>query len=322
MASAVDDNSSGPALVGTGIFLQILTACLVAARITTRLSSGKPLQWHDRAILLAELLSLPQLIFVINATSYGFGSHQQVVSLPNRTAAQRSIFIAQVIWYFSTTLAKVSVVCLLLSLKRTSRAWIIFSYIAISILLCALIPITLTQFLACRPFSVYWDPAVRFQAVCWTRRAIAANVIAFSVIQALSDVVLSLIPLTFLLKLNLPLRERIVISILMGLGLLASATAIARTVIGVKPGPDMFRTDADITLLALIDLHVGIIAATLPTLKAFFEGCLVSIINWSREERTEEEVRATLCKLGLLDQGYDPKTIGIQVRETGKSSGG
>lgn len=322
MSSAAADTSSAPTILGVGISLQLITIFLVGARITTRLRSGKPLQWHDWAILLAEVpssplpvlssltlqvLSISQLIFVIDATLHGYGRHQQFVAPSNVTAATRSIFMAQVIFFWSVTLVKISVVCLLMSLKRTSRRWNIFFFITLSILLISLIPITATQFLGCQPFAAYWDAQVRLEAVCWPPQAIFGNVVAFSVVQALTDVVFSFIPLTFLIPLHQPLRERVTISILMALGLFASATAIARTVISVIPRPDMFKAEADTTLLALLDFHVGVIAATLPTLKVFFQSYFVGWINSTKNEQSEQDVRAALCELGLLSKAYYPK---------------
>ncbi|KAF2641119.1 hypothetical protein P280DRAFT_542225 [Massarina eburnea CBS 473.64] len=310
MAEIFEDTSTAPTMLGLGISLQIITVGLVGVRIKARLQMGKQLQVHDWAILFAELFSLPQLIFIVDAILNGYGRHAPFVPLPNITKALHSVFIAQVIWYWSATLVKVSVVCLILSLRRTSRAWLNFCYTAIVILLSALAMITATQFLACRPLSVYWDPMVGENVVCWPKEALLSMVVGFSVIQALADVVFSFIPLTFLLHLKQPLRQKIIISILMSLGLMASGTAIARTVIGVQSGGDMFRRNADITLLALLDLHVGIIAATLPTLKVFFEGVLVKLVEGTKSEKTEEDVRTAFCEMGLLDMSHYPGKLG------------
>ena len=140
--------------------------------------------------------------------------------------------------------------------------------------------------------------------MCWDRIFIEGNIIAFSTVQVSTDVVFSCFPLTFIVRLNQSLRERVVLSILMGLGLFASATAILRTAIGVSVSKDQFKTGAEISLLALVDLHVGIIAATLPTPKSFFEGLLVRIVNWPKDRKSEEEVRTIMYKMGLLDTLY------------------
>lgn len=55
MSSDGEDTTSAPALLGLSISLQLVTAGLVGARITTRIRSGKTLQWHDWAILMAEV---------------------------------------------------------------------------------------------------------------------------------------------------------------------------------------------------------------------------------------------------------------------------
>lgn len=201
-------------------------------------------------------------------------------------------------------MAKTSIACLLLSLKH-ERRWRIFLYSTLALLFAALILITLTQFLACDPLAAYWDPALRRTASCWNFRAIEGNVIAFSCAQVLTDIVFSFIPLTFIRHLHRPRRDKIVLTILMGLGILASGTAIARTIIGTVVPKDRFRNDSYISLLAMVDLHVGIMAATLPTLKVFLESLLVRVVEFYKDEKSEEEVRKVLVELGLLDTTYE-----------------
>ncbi|KAF2178368.1 hypothetical protein K469DRAFT_676102 [Zopfia rhizophila CBS 207.26] len=320
MPCHVSDTSIAPVFLVGGTMLQVTTIGLVTARIGTRIRSNIGLQCHDWTILLAVILSIPQYAMIIVSISYGYGRHMQFVPPENRTKAIKLIFYSQVLWYWSITFAKISVACLLLYLK-SERLWNRFLQLTILILVCSAISITLTQFVACRPFSAYWESRAARYAKCWDRRITVGNIIGFSSIQALTDLVFSFIPLTFIVRLNQPIREKMIISFLMSIGLIASAIAILRTVKGLTFPKDYFRNDADISLLAMLDLYVGIIAATLPTLKAFFEGMLVGVVHFFQNDLSEAEIRATLVRLGFLDDGQEQELKSLEGKEDFKSFG-
>lgn len=215
----------------------------------------------------------------------------------------RYVFIAQVIFYWSVTMVKISVALLLISLKQYSRSWRIFLYLTIGILTASLILVTLMQFAACSIVASYWDPRLRARAACWSVEAISGVIITFSSVHVAADVIYTFMPLTFIVRLNQPLHQRVIIAILMSLGLFASIAAIFRTIGGMAQDP--LRRNAEITLLAIVEAGLGVIAATLPTLKNFFESCLRALRVTMREEPTEEKTRTKLYEAGLLDELYE-----------------
>jgi len=84
--------------------------------------------------------------------------------------------------------------------------------------------------------------------------------------------------MTFIVKLHRSTREKALISILMGLGVLASAAAILKLVLS-KAFAGAVRKDflwyvADYVLLAWLEVYFSIIAASTPPLKSMFERVL------------------------------------------------
>jgi hypothetical protein len=124
-------------------------------------------------------------------------------------------------------------------------------------------------------------------------------------VQVGLDIVLSFIPITFIRKLNRPRREKIFMCFLMGLGLFASCAAIIRTMTlqGYYTSGDIFRYNVTISLWAVVEQQIALIAATMPTLKAFMEKTLVRIGVWCYDEGSEEQVRSKLVSFGLLGEG-------------------
>lgn len=139
---------------------------------------------------------------------------------------------------------------------------------------------------------------------CFKRSVINGNIVAFSGVQVGLDLIFSFIPITFIRKLNRPRREKIFMCILMALGLVASCAAIARTMTlqGFYTSRDSFRSNVTIALWAVLEQQFALIAATIPTLKAFMEKTLVRIGLFFYDEGTEQEVRGHLVRFGLLEK--------------------
>jgi hypothetical protein len=184
-----------------------------------------------------------------------------------------------------------------------------------ALLLVAAIVQTVFQFSQCRPFSVFWDPRVFRQGPvrCFKRSIINGNIVAFSAVQVAVDLLFSFIPITFIRKLNRPRREKVFMCVLMALGLFASCAAIIRTLTLQEfyRSRDLFRTNVTIALWAVVELQFALIAATIPTLKAFVEKALIRIGQFFYDERNETRVRHRLVAFGLLgdDEGGEKGTL-------------
>jgi hypothetical protein len=243
-------------------------------------------------------------IVVILACSYGYGRRSAFVSPSNRLVAMRLIFICQVLWYWSIALVKISVALLLLRIKPT-RAWRIFLFSTIVLLVLTAITSTFFQFLQCRPFSVYWDPNVFLKGgvTCVPQLAITGNITAASAVHVSTDLIFSFIPITFIRKLHRPRSEKIFLGILMGLGLFASTFAILRTagVNMIYTSIDIFHDTVMFTLWSMLELETALIAATIPTLKGFMQRSLMRLGRFFYDEESETQVRGKLVEMGFLE---------------------
>lgn len=260
-----------------------------------------------------QILAIAQYGIICASVLYGLGRRALFVSFARRRTSLRLLFISQVFWFWSLTLIKLSVALLLLRLKHTKR-WRIFLISIMCIIVSAAVLQTVFQFVQCRPFSVFWDPRVFNRknkdgsksppVQCFETSVINGNIVAFSTLQIILDIVFSFIPMTFIRKLHVPRREKIFMCVLMGLGIFASVAAIIRTLVlqGNYSSDDVFRTNTAVALWAVVEQHFAIIAATMPTLKSFIEMTLVRISLFFYDRKTEENARAKLVALGLLDK--------------------
>ena len=262
--------------------------------------------WLKSRLTYIQILAIAQYLILSVAVVNGLGRQARFVSFERRTTSLRLLFVSQLFWYWSITLVKISVALLLLRLKHTKR-WRIFLYFVMVLALLAGLVQTAFQFLQCRPFSVYWDPSIfrTGKVSCFRRSVINGNIVAFSSVQIALDVVLSFVPILFIRKLNRPRREKVFLCILMSLGIFASCAAIIRTMTlqNYYTVGDSFRYNVTISLWAVVEQQIALIAATIPTLKAFMEKTLVRIGLWCYDKGSEEQVRNKLVAFGLLSEG-------------------
>lgn len=171
---------------------------------------------------------------------------------------------------------------------------------------------------------MFWDPGVFREGPvkCFKRSIINGNIVAFSSVQVGVDLMFSFIPITFIRKLNRPRREKIFMCVLMALGLFASCAAIIRTLTiqGFYNSQDLFRLNVTIALWAVVELQFALIAATVPTLKAFLEKALIKIGLYFYDESTETQVRDRLVQFGFLGEEEKLDRPEIPTRKPSKPS--
>ena len=141
---------------------------------------------------------------------------------------------------------------------------------------------------SCRPLSAAWgDFANPEDATCLPPSAIKIASVTGAVASVLTDVLISLAPIKFLWSLKRPLRERIVLGCLMGLGLLAGISSIIKNTIIAdfgKPGLDMWAMNISISTWTSLEMLLGCIAACTPFCRPVLERCFGAVgINMTKK---------------------------------------
>jgi hypothetical protein len=97
--------------------------------------------------------------------------------------------------------AKISITLLLLRIQRHYRGWVIFSYCGTVFILVVAIATTAIQLSLCRPISAMWDHT-KLEAVCIPIGVVQEAIVATSALTILTDVILSLVPLLFVIRIR------------------------------------------------------------------------------------------------------------------------
>jgi hypothetical protein len=108
-----------------------------------------------------------------------------------------------------------------------------------------------------------------------------------------TDIILSILPLFIIRNIQRPLREKIVISLLMSLGFLCAVAVIPKLIslhdFGVNK--DFTWTTAEVAMWSMVEVSLGIMVACIPALKRVFERTLKRFGLKSSDEGSSKRTR-------------------------------
>ena len=173
-------------------------------------------------------------------------------------------------WAWSTGITKISIACMLLRFSQGKR-WRVLLYTMIALNVVFIIFMGVFTFFQCIPYEGTWDIKGDIKTKkCWNVPMNLSTQYVTAACNVSTDVVFSLMPLTFLGKIRRPLREKVVIGGLMALGLIASGFSLAKAIITAHPSV-VHHLDSFVGLIGLfscLEVQTSMIAACIPTLRS------------------------------------------------------
>jgi hypothetical protein len=184
------------------------------------------------------------------------------------------IIAAELSSTWSLALAKVSVSALLIRLQQI-ESWKVFLYAVAIIQFLTALCLTAIHTTRCIPLAGLWDLTISDKH-CWTDAAFGTSLTITSTIVAVTDLIYALIPITFLRNMSHPIRDRVVIGVLMSLGIIATGASIAKAVTaqGFDRTSDPISQGTAVALWAGVEEQLAVIAACIPCLRAPFQRLL------------------------------------------------
>ena len=249
----------GPSLVILSVVLHVFSLPIVGTRIWTRAWPRCRLWWDDYTILAAAVCVLPaslssshdwvrgctdamhvyaglekafdmiNWILVLLAVEHGLG--RPTIHVP--AAAQPSegrmfLFFAQHASGWAVCFAKLSIALMLFKLRRDdSVLWRTFLLVMMLFPVAMAVTTTATLFSACTPVSAMWDFDIK-NFECKSPKKIGEAILATSIITVVTDFVLALLPVTFIVRFKRSVREKVLLAVVMGLGLVASTASLLK----------------------------------------------------------------------------------------------
>ncbi|KAF2191830.1 hypothetical protein K469DRAFT_654985 [Zopfia rhizophila CBS 207.26] len=269
------DVNGAPKLLGITGGLYVVALLLYGGRMYTRLRPVPRLGWDDYTITMAIILALIEWALFLTSVQYGAGRHNFYIPASEQVKAQHFLYASTIPWAASMMFIKISIACMLLRIKST-KPWLIFLWSMIGVQVASCIASLVFQLVQCIPLAAIWDPTNHPNAVCTKPETAFISIYVNSAIAITTDLTFAALPITFIRKMQMPMREKIILSCLMGLGVFAATASIVKTTLVKTYGitGDTLWDSIDLTLWSILEEQMGIIAACIPCLKQPFERVL------------------------------------------------
>ncbi|KAI9643653.1 hypothetical protein NHQ30_008275 [Ciborinia camelliae] len=264
IAPTVDHSFIVPLL----IFI-IITGIAVALRLTSRFVTGTKFWWDDffNVIAMASCIAFASQSFA--CAKLGLGTDIWAVPQNNITTLLKYSFVQFTLYNLSRCTIRASIILFLLrafsvALRRVLLAMLIINGLVGFIFI-------FVDIFQCRPVDYFWlNWDGEHHGHCDNSRAIAW----FSAIWDLCyDTVLVILPYRYVLKLQMPLKQKIAASIMFAVGICTIVVSIIRVkaVNTFTIGTNTTQDGIGMFLWTGLELDVGLLCACLPSIYPLFK---------------------------------------------------
>ncbi|KAK3349725.1 hypothetical protein B0T25DRAFT_519867 [Lasiosphaeria hispida] len=208
--------------------LFVLALASYIVRIWTRVRLKHRLNAADYTLTIAALAESVSIVLTIVAVSHGFGCPLPLLSPSQIEVIGATTFTVFIIALWASSFARISILCLLLQIAQEHVwRWVLWSGIALqgtSLAACII-----SQLVQCRPIRSMWASVPEKTCVPTEHIWIVAWV--FSGIAIISDLLCAVLPSLLIRSLHRPLAEKVLLSVLMGLCLIATIAGIFKVLV-------------------------------------------------------------------------------------------
>jgi len=226
--------------------------------------------------------------FVVTETSYGLGQHRSSLSIENYRNFLKYYYLDTAQFFVALATCKISICLFLLRLSQFDRLkrvlWALIGFLVTSHLILFLLVV-----LQCNPVHKVWDLGTPGR--CFSpQKIVNINIVqagessrsvniqvrtgfnptCASVFSFLTDFICAAFPIVLLRNLKIRRQSYIGLCLLMGLGIITGAIAIARTATTPEiKSPDLSWVGVPNAMTRIFEVNIGNIAACIPILKPF-----------------------------------------------------
>lgn len=235
-------------------------------RLWARIFVVKSLGIDDYLICVAALLSWAFIAATLVSVRYGLGSH--ISDVEEHYGAEDLVTYAYVVWlsslFYNACLGFIKVSALALYMRLGDRTLRRLAMVMIGVVTCQASANVLAAIFQCAPISAAWDKTGEYKCI-----DINAFYLANAAVNIFTDLLTYSLPIPLALKLQMPLRQRIGLAVILCLGLFACVSSIIR----ISYIPQMLvSTDATWAIAgamywSVIETNIGILSASIPSWK-------------------------------------------------------
>ncbi|OJI99032.1 hypothetical protein ASPVEDRAFT_50588 [Aspergillus versicolor CBS 583.65] len=282
-----DPVTRGNAVLVTSIVFVILSTIVTALRVYTRLRITCTAGLDDIMILIGLGCGIAMAVVVCIATErWGWTRHIWDVPMGWIPMVSKLNLTFQILFSVSCSITKLSLLwfcrrLLIVGSKGVYSAYNIAMIVGMVIVFISSALFVLVSIFQCRPIHAYWDLDPQYEFTCLNDGAI---VFSASVINMLTDVLATILPMPLIWKLKLPARQRLAVMSIFGLGIFVDVAGAIRTAYVWKSMVVSYDTTWEgwpVLLAATVEINLGLICASAPALRPLVNFCIPRLLGSS-----------------------------------------
>ncbi|EWG53872.1 hypothetical protein FVEG_17186 [Fusarium verticillioides 7600] len=262
----VEPRGLGLAQLITSIIFGILTTVVVFLRTFIRVKN-RVFGADDMLMVIGYILFMILVGVSSQGAYYGAGQRDAVLPEGIYPRGRFYVWLFQIFYCASLVFIKASICDALLRIAvipwHRVVAWMTLAMAVI----CAMI-VFIGLFVLCKPLSATWNG----DGKCSPPSVLAILACFVSASSILTDIICAALPALMLYKAQMKFATKVSISMVLGLGALASVATIIRmpfVLFYFHPNPDYLYRHCHVALWSTIEAGIGIIAGSLPALRKF-----------------------------------------------------
>ncbi|CAG8295825.1 unnamed protein product [Penicillium nalgiovense] len=223
----MSQNDLGPALE-KGIWAAVaIAAVIVILRIFGKIKISR-FGVDDGLMVFAEILAIVT-VFLTLSVKHGFGKNLDTIPPNDKKEVLKYIAIQVPIVTISTTIARSAFILYILPLLGTNRyyqaaLWTVLAIQFAGNIVSAVLPLSI-----CRDVAALWDPKVALATTCGDSDAVIKFAYYSNTFNSATDLFLAVFPTVVFWNLNLKLRIKLSLIVLLSLGIVAMVASIIKT---------------------------------------------------------------------------------------------
>ncbi|OLN85063.1 hypothetical protein CCHL11_10248 [Colletotrichum chlorophyti] len=290
-------------IVGVTGGFHALALLFVGLRVYTRMALVKVMGRDDYVVVASMLCAVAGMTIFSVQAFHGLGKHTITIPEDDMVIMRKSSFFQSIISSIAgLALLKVSIGLSLLRLSRStwySRSlWALIAFVsAYSLMAWG------TFFFFCQPLEGYWDKSLKPK--CYPITLFIKFGLINTAFNIFTDVSFATLPVTIIWSLQMKLRTRIYLIIVLSLGYVAVAMGLVKSIYQVAYGKDTDKTFyQSIQFWEFLQLNLGIIAACAPSLKPLVGHALKISSSDRYHGELYENRRPTGTNTSMRRKGY------------------
>ncbi|KAK1633479.1 hypothetical protein BDP81DRAFT_433862 [Colletotrichum phormii] len=279
----------GPGIIVAICIIVGISTLFVAMRLFVRIKILGQTHLDDHLTVASLLLSYATVALEIWAIRCGNGRHADTLSQDQQSAAILSTisgFPPNVLAY---TIPKFAVVALLVRILNPGRKhqvmlWCMATGCLILVSLCIII-----LFAQCTPTRAQWDFTVTEKS-CWSPWILVNVAILTGAYSAALDLYLAVYPATVLMRLQMNIKKKVILSTALGIGSISCFISIYKsTRLPSLASKDFTYDSAELVVWTIVEGNTLIIAACIPILGPLIELALGRRVLSSTDRKYQKQ---------------------------------